>query len=365
MTKIQRISTAQLFALLYISRMVINVTYNRYSTDTTNLKYAVFTGISGFLLTLLMLIPIHLVVRAGNGRNILDSTYSISKTFSVVIAIIYAFYFFYAILHTVSFFDTMVSYVFNPNLSVIILSAIGIIATIYGACKGVQTLARASALFCVMIGIDLLILICTLIPKADFLNLEPLSTDNLPTIAKMTLSALGKNACVPSMVMLIPLTNGKTKTLSVSWAFAVYASMSILTVFMVTVLGEYLYTQTFPVYTLTAVASLGVTRRLDGIFMGVWLVGMFVRVSLLLRLFSMCTEKFSGEKKAKLSIILCGGIIFIISALLSHNNTLSKNLFHPYLLLSLTLLTAVVLPLIVTVFINRKVRQTLSNSAKA
>ena len=353
MSKVQRISTTQLFALLYISRMVINVTYNRYSADTTNLKYAVFTGISGFLLTLLMLIPIHLVVRVGNNRNILDSTYSISKKLSFVIAVIYAFYFFYAILHTVSFFDTMVSYVFNPNLSVTMLSAIGIVATIYGAYKGVQILARASALFCVMIGIMLLILVCTLIPKVDFLNLEPFSIDNLPTATKMTLSALGKNACIPSMVMLFPLTNGKTKTLSVLWAFTVYTSMSILTVFMVSVLGEYLYTQTFPVYTLTAVASLGVTRRLDGIFMGVWLVGMFVRISLLLRLFSMCTEKFYGEKKAKISIILCGGTVFVVSALLSHNNTLSQNLFHPYCLLVLTLLTAVVLPLTVIFLIKQ------------
>ena len=114
---------------------------------------------------------------------------------------------------------------------------------------------------------------------------------------------------------------------------------------MVTVLGEFVRTQAFPVYTVTAVASLGVTRRLDGIFMGVWLIGMFVKVSLFLWLFSVCVKKFFGEKIAKYSIILCSVGVLILSRVISHTENLFSVLFSNIIMFVATLITTVIVPL--------------------
>ncbi len=345
----ERISAGQLFALLYISRMVVNVTYSRYHSDINDLKYGVFSSLTALFFTLVMLIPVHLVIRSGNGRNILDSSFTTARPFSFAVALLYGIYFLWVLVYTVSFFDTMTSNVFDPNLSVTVLSAVGILSTIYGAYKGIQTLGRASTLFLVLIGIALVILTGTLIPKADFLNFEPLSADNIPSVTEMTVSALSKNSCIPAMALLIPLTDGNRKMTSLLWATAVYLSMSVIALLIIAVLGEYTFTQTFPVYTLTAVASLGVTRRLDGIFMGVWLLGMFVKVSLFIALFAMCVNKFFGEKKAKTAVFLCGGAVFGLSLLVNSVDGIADMLFNVYFAFGFTLLTAVVLPLVVTI----------------
>lgn len=354
MSETKRISAGQFFALLYISRMVVNVTYSRYHSDITQLKYGVYGSITSLFFTLIMLIPVHILLKTGNDRNILDSAFAVAKPFSVGIAVIYGTYFLWVAVNTVSFFDTMSSNVFNPNLSVTVLSAVGILSVIYGACQGIQTLGRSSTIFALLIGIALIILTLTLIPKADFLNLEMLSAENIPDVAEMTFSAIAKNSCIPAMTLLLPLVDGNKKNVSVIWATMVYLSIGVITVLIIAVLGEYTFTQTFPVYTITAVASLGVTRRLDGIFMGIWLVGMFVKVSLFGCLFAMCVNKFFGKKKAKISVFLYGGAVFVLSFLVSRNDRISAFLFHPYFAFGFTLLTAVIIPLATASFCKKK-----------
>ena len=211
MSETKRISAGQFFALLYISRMVVNVTYSRYHSDITQLKYGVYGSITSLFFTLIMLIPVHILLKTGNDRNILDSAFAVAKPFSVGIAVIYGTYFLWVAVNTVSFFDTMSSNVFNPNLSVTVLSAVGILSVIYGACQGIQTLGRSSTIFALLIGIALIILTLTLIPKADFLNLEMLSAENIPDVAEMTFSAIAKNSCIPAMTLLLPLVDGNKK----------------------------------------------------------------------------------------------------------------------------------------------------------
>ena len=360
MTDTQRLSAFQFFGMLYISRMVINVTYSRYNADTNNLKYALFSVIIALPLTILMLIPVHRAIQSGNGKNIIDSVYRISKKFAAVIAIIYTLYFVWVLLHTITLFDVMVMHVFTPDLSVTVLSAIGIGACIYGVNRGIQSLGRASILFFVLIAVALVILVCTLIPEIDIFHFEMPSSENLSAIAQMTLNSVAKNSCIPAMTFLLPLTNGSHHKITILWATAVHFSTALMTFLMVTVLGEFVRTQTFPVYTVTAVASLGVTRRFDGIFMGVWLIGMFVKVSLFLWLFSVCVKKFFGRRTAKCSVVLCSAGVLILSAVISHTENLFSVLFSNSIMFIATLITAVIVPL--TVYFLNRAKNAVDNS---
>ncbi len=355
MKTLERLSAGQLFMMLYISRMVVNVTYSSYSSDVGSLRYGVTASVIAMVITFFMLVPVYFMIRTNKNRNVTDNAFSVFRWLGKAVALIYGLYFLWILINTISFFDIMVKNAANPNTSVFILSLAVVGAAVYAAYKGIEALGRASSLIFIIIVAALIVLIFSLIPEADILNTEPPSMENSTDIMETVFNAIAKNSCIPAMAFLLPLASGNLKRGAVCWVFGVYLSMAVM-IFMITaVLGDYLDTQVFPVYTVTAIASLGVTRRLDGIFLGVWTAGMFVKISLFIYLISVCVKRIFGNKAAKLSIILSGAVIVFVSTAVSGTNGIFNLLFDVKLLFIFTMLTGVIIPLVLGVVnIRRK-----------
>lgn len=355
MKTLERLSAGQLFMMLYISRMVVNVTYSSYSSDVSSLRYGVTASVIAMVITFFMLIPVYFMIKTNKNRSVTDNAYSVFKWLGTTVAVIYGLYFLWILVNTISFFDIMVKNVVNPNTSVFMLSLAIVGAAVYAAYRGIEALGRASSIIFIIITTALIVLIFSLIPEADILNTEPPGMENSSDIMKTVFNAVAKNSCIPAMAFLLSLTSGNKKRGAVCWALGVYLSMAVMIFIITAVLGDYLDTQVFPVYTVTAVASLGVTRRLDGIFLGVWTAGMFVKISLFIYLISVCVKRILGNKAAKLSIILSGAVIVIASTAVSGTNGMFDFLFDTKLLFAFTVLTGAVIPFILGIInISRK-----------
>lgn len=344
-----RVSVSQLFIMLFISRMVVNVTYSSYTSDTHSLRYGALSAVISLLATLIMLVPVYLMFKTSNGRTVTDNSYLLFKKWGAIIAVIYGLYFLWVLINTLSQFNIMVTNVLNPTASVFILSLAVVVASMYGAYKGIEALGRASTIIFVFIAVALIILLCTLLTKADYLNLEPVTFDNTPEITETVLSMISKNSCIPAMAILLPFASGKTKSGAVWWTVAVYISTAVIITLITAVLGDYIETQVFPVYSVTAVASLGVTERLDGLFLGVWTAGMFVKISLFIYLLSACVKRIFGEMISRWSILICGILVLAVAMGISATEGLFQLIFNNYILLCLTILTGVIIPLLLAV----------------
>lgn len=340
-----RVSVCQLFIMLYISRMVVNVTYSGHTSDVHSLQYGAVAALISLVITLLMVIPVYLMFKTNNGRTVTDNSYLLFKKFGAIIAIIYGLYFLWVLINTLSQFNIMVTNVLNPTASVFILSLAVVVASMYGAYKGIEALGRASTIIFIFMVAALIILFCSLLPKADLLNLEPINIDNSEDIMKTVTNFIGKNFCIPAMAILLPFAKGNTRSGVVWWVVAVYISTALITILIIAVLGDYLQTQVFPVYSLTAVASLGVTKRLDGLFLGVWTAGMFVKISLFMYLLSACVKRIFGEVISRWSILISGVLVLVVSMGISATEGLFDLVFNKYVFLILTFVTAVVIPL--------------------
>ena len=261
-----RVSGCQLFVMLFVSRMVVNVTYSSYHSNTATLRYGMLSALLALVATLLMAIPVFVMNKTNNGRTVTDNGYLLFKKWGAVIAVIYGLYFLWVLINTLSQFNIMVTNVLSPTASVFVLSLAVVVASMYGAYKGIEALGRASAVLFFFIVIALIILLCTLIPQADCRNIEPVTLQDTGGIAETALSMISKNSCIPALALLLPFAKGNFKKGIVWWAVAVYLSTALLIFIIIAVLGDYLETQIFPVYSITALASLGVTERLDGLF---------------------------------------------------------------------------------------------------
>ncbi len=344
-----RLSVFQLFAMLYISRMVVNVTYSSYTSDINSLHYGMVAALIALPLTIVMTIPVYLMFKTGDGRTVTDNAYDLFKKWGSIIAVVYGLYFLWILINTLSQFNVMVTNVLNPTASVLVLSLAVVVASMYGAYKGIEALGRASTVIFIFITVALIILFCTLVPKVDTLNYIPVTTENTQNIFSVVTNMLAKNSCVSAMAILLPFVKGKTRGTVTWWSIAVYVTTAVFILLITGVLGDYLETQVFPVYTLTAVASLGVTERLDGLFLGVWTAGMFVKISLYIYLLSACVKRIFGEVISRWSILICGVLVLVTAMGITATDGLFDMMFNNRLLLILTLITSVVIPLFIAV----------------
>lgn len=340
-----RVSVCQLFIMLYISRMVVNVTYSGHTSDVHSLQYGAFAALISLVITLLMVIPVYLMFKTNNGRTVTDNSYLLFKKFGAIIAIIYGLYFLWVLINTLSQFNIVITNVLNPTASVFILSLAVVVSSMYGAYKGIEALGRASTIIFIFVVAALIILVCSLLPKADLLNLEFINVNDSENIIKTVTNFIAKNSCIPAMAILLPFAKGNTRSGVVWWVVAVYISTAFIIILIIAVLGDYLQTQVFPVYSLTAVASLGVTKRLDGLFLGVWTAGMFVKISLFMYLLSACVKRIFGEVISRWSILISGVLVLVVSMGISATEGLFDLIFNKDIFLILTLVTAVVIPL--------------------
>lgn len=345
-----KISVSQLFIMLFISRTIVNITYSVYVTDTRNMwEYITSCGIT-FILTLFMAMPVYYMNKKFNGESVLDVSYNIFNRVGTVIAIIYAVYFVWVLCYTLSLFDLFVTDLMNPKISSVALSLAVIGASIYGSYKGVEALARSSSIVFISIVALVLFIVCALFSQVDKLNIEPLFNNGVNATVDGVLFMIARNSCIPVMAVALSLTNGgntKIKKGIFWWCFGIYATSAVLIYLSVGVLGRYyLATQTFPIYTVASVAQIGIFKRLDAVFLGVWTAGIFIKSSLFIYLVSLCIKKIWGEKASKIAIAVTGAIVFLCSFGISSSQTMVDILFNNYILLSLTILTAVVIPLI-------------------
>lgn len=351
-----RVSVGQLFVMLYISRMVINVTYSSYNADTSTLRYGMLSSVFALVTTLLMSVPVFIMFKTSNGRTVTDNSYLLFKKWGAIIAVVYSLYFLWVLINTLTQFNIMVTNVLNPTASVFILSLAVITSSMYGAYKGIEALGRASTIIFFFIVSAMIILFCTLIPQTDLLNLEPITIQDSKGISEIALSMISKNSCIPALAILLPFAKGNSKRGVVWWAVAVYLSTALLILIITAVLGDYLETQIFPVYSITALASLGVTERLDGLFLGVWTAGIFIKISLFLYLLSACVKRIFGETISRWSILICGALVLITSMGISAKEGLFQIIFNNNLMLILTLVTGVVIPLVLSIINKFKIK---------
>ncbi len=341
-----KISVSQLFVMLFISRTIVNITYSVYVADTTQLYDHLFSSLCAFFLTLLMTVPIYLLYKKNNEHSILDCGYNSLGKAGAVIAVVYAIYFLWVLCYTLSLFDLFVTDLMNPKISAVALSLGVMAASIYGAYKGIEALARTSGLVFIAILAAGVFLVCALFAQIDPMNFTPMFYNGYQGIVDGVLLMLARNSCIPAMAVLLPMTQkGNVKKGIFWWCFGVYATTALI-IFLVTgVMGDYVRTQPFPVYTATSVAEIGIFQRMDAVFLGVWTAGIFIKSALFIYLVSLCIKKIWGERAGRISVIVTGTVVLLITFGIIASQTVMEILFNNYILLLLTVLTGVILPL--------------------
>ena len=351
------ITVGQLFGMFFISRMIVNMTYNPMLTGGDSMWDHILSAAISFVLVFIMVIPVYKLCSIRGGIDIANASYLFLGKAGAIVCSIYALYYAFVSIYTLSLFDSFVSNDMSPNIPMLALSFMVIIVSCYAACKGIEGIARASFFILILVVLSLAFITIALFPQVDVKKFTPLMYDGNKQVVNGIILMLSRTSCVPAMAMLLPYVKGNKKRGIVIWNIAVYVTIAILITVIVGSLGDYLKIQSFPIYTATCIAEMGILKKLDALYLGVWITGLFVKMSLFIYLISACIKRVLGQKAAKISIFISGIIIALLSFFISRSIELILLVYSLRVIMILTLITAIIIPLILLIINSIKCRR--------
>lgn len=343
-----RISSGQLFSLLFISRILTTVTFSPRLSDG-HLNGDFFINIfSACIFIVLLAIPPALYYKrfpALNPIRLADN----SKLLSVIYLCVFLFF---AGVSVSRFFIFLTSVIFpEKNMSVFLV--IAILLCSYCAFLGIEALARGNAVLLFIIAVGVGVILFFVKDEFSVYNLEPLFYHPFPDSLKSGLSAAGRTVEAAAFLFLAPRANGKMKKSFFICIIGFAVSLTVLFLFLNGVSGEYAQTQLFPFYSLTVIANFPFFERLDAVFTAIWIFVILIKCSVLIYISEpIVSDLFKTQRKT--SIIICFAVTSALSLALSINLRIHRAVSSAVVTGVLTFITSFVIPSVLIIKKSRK-----------
>lgn len=309
------ITVSQLFVTMFTSQMIMNLTYNPVLSGSSVMWAHIASAIISLFFTFIIIIPLCKLRKISPNKNIISLSFDLFGKPGKIINLIYSIYFLATSCITMSLFSVFVSNAINPNIPIQVLITLIVLVAIYGAYKGIEGIVRASSIIFVLIVLALGAFIFSLIFQINPLNYTITLENEQNDIIHGVLVLMARMSSLPAIAMLYPKAKGKFQKGIGFWIIALFLTISVIVVILVGAIGSYVKTHIFPVYAATGVIEVGIFKRLDSLYLSIFTMGVFVRVSLFLYLFANSTSQMFKSKK-QLLFLLIAGIITITSGIL-------------------------------------------------
>lgn len=343
------ITAPQLFSLLFLVNIIIGITYNLPMAQSSNMWDHAISAAVALLINVVYLLPVYKLYKINPTMSIADNCAVNFKKLGTVFLIIYGVYYLFACCYTLSLFNIFVRDVVNPDISLFMLTLCVILAASYATCKGIEGIARACTIILFIICASIAFIVLTLIPQIDVMNFPPLLFEGLTDTVNGTVYLASLSFYVPLAAIIMPFAKGSIKKTLIASTVSIYALFVLVIAVVTGALGDYLKTQNFPIYTATSVAGIGVFKRMDAIYLGIFTTGLFITVSLFLFAFFSVMKRLFGEGKSKIIIFLGDALVLILSLILPMFKEVSCFFYDIKFIFMFTMATAFVIPLVILI----------------
>ena len=354
MTRAVKVSAGQIFCMLFVSRIVLMLTYSAGSMELTWGVDYLLVMLTYMAANFLTAIPIFVLCFRNPGMNVIECAQKAFGRGAIAVAVIYGLFFLYISARDVGRFNLFVTSVLNPHVPVFLFSLLVIVAACYAAGLGVEAVLRTSTVIAAILVLSLLFIIIALIPQLDLLGMDPIHVTSVSDFLRSAFRGISHTPEPLALLLLIPLAKGKVGKGFIIWNIVTAAVMLLLSFLVYGVLGIYTTQLAFPFYSAATVAELGIFQRMDAVFTAIWMGGAFIKTTFTLLLAVTCFQHVFG-KKYKTLLIWLGGLIMVgASVLFSEDiqSALVKNFATAEGILVLVLM--VVIPLILLIAGRKK-----------
>lgn len=266
-----KISAFQFFAIVFVSRAVVSLTYIQAVTIGNFSTEILISYFLSFLLAVLCSIPAILCIN--RGISIRESKFA---------SIFYTIYCLYVCAISVSRFCYFVVSKMNTQVPLFVIMLIVFISAGYGAYLGIESLSRFGFFCAVILCIVTVVVIGFNIKNFEVLNLYPIYSNTKTDMIKSTLLFCTNTT---QSVLLLLLSDKVNANPVKPYFFGIglsYIIMFLLLLFCCGVLGSNANLQSFPIFSLFCLASVSDMSRLDILHTSFWTFAVYLKSAVLL-----------------------------------------------------------------------------------
>lgn len=316
----KKINTVQLYSMFYIFRMVGTFTYMLRLRAPLSATDRAIMAFCYLFFSVAFAAPVLICI--GNEPHIGLMAYvkNTSKKTQQCIGLFYMFTFLWSASVVASRFSLFSGIVLlqQENLGIFMLILVGV--SIYCASKGPEPLARTGVIVAVLLFVSLLLMTLTVVKEFDAVLLPPPLQTGLSSVVYQGFHSACRNIETTSLLFIAPKTSGNLRKGYLPWILFFCLQLASLFLLAGGIAAEYGELQMFPLYTLAALAKIGILERMDDLLTGVWVICAMLKIAFLLHTATQAAEQGSQKKPDRLLLLLLGGLfVFGSNLFLSQN----------------------------------------------
>ena len=342
-----KISSAQFFIAMFVSRVVVTIALNAHYTGGENMLDTIFSYLAAMALGAVLAVPIWLAV--GKGSSVPELALENMGWAGRLVPVCYGLYFVLVGGTSLALFQIFLMDTVNPGFSAGLVIAALVGVALYGALRGIETVARcATCVFVVLLlGCGLVFSIVSRRFSPD--NLEPLFSGGISQAGHGVLLFLARTSIFADMAVLLPQVKGRKKLGFAGWMLGTSLFVGVTVLLIVGCLGRYAYTQNFPVYVLASITEVRSLQRLDAVFTGVWMMGLVIKLACDLYACRVCFSLLTKRKEPQWALWVTAGAVLILALAVVRYSQVQKWFLDTNFLFWCTVISGGVLPLAVWV----------------
>ena len=342
-----KISSAQFFIAMFVSRVVVTIALNAHYTGGENLLDNIVSNLLAMILSLVIALPIRLALGREQQASVPELAMASMGRAGGLVPLCYGLYFVLAGGSSLGLFQIFLMDTVNPGFSAALVVTALVAVALYGAVKGLETVARCAVCVFAAMALGCGLVFAMASARFRWENLEPLFYNGPGQARQGVALFLARTSLFADMAVLLPQVQGRKKLGFAGWLLGTALFMGCLIFLLAGCLGRYAYTQNFPVYVLASLSEVRSLQRLDAVFTGIWMMGLVIKLAFDLYACRVCFTALTRRKEPRPALWVTALAILALALLTARSRTVQGLLLDTDFLFLCTILSGALVPLIV------------------
>ena len=342
-----RISSAQFFMAMFVSRVIVTIALNAQYTGGENLLDNMVSYLLAMALGFLIALPVWMLHKRHPELPVGEAAKLGFGKAGGLASLCYILYFILINGTSLALFEIFLMDTVNPDFSSAFVAAAILAVALYGAIRGIETVARCATCVFVVLLLGCALVFGIVAMRFQPENLEPLFYNGWGQTIQGTVLFIARTSIFADMAILLPMVQGRKKLGFACWSGGTAVFVCGLILLLVGCLGRYAYTQNFPVYALASITEVRSMQRLDAVFIGVWMMGLIIKLACDLYACRVCFSSLLGKRWPKARVSFTAVAVLALALTTAAFRPLQQLLLNTWFLFFCTLFTGFLIPLAV------------------
>ncbi|MCZ8517715.1 endospore germination permease [Paenibacillus filicis] len=321
MTVSNKISYKQLVYLMILSRIVITLTYLPGLTSPPKNRDFWIAELLNFPFHILFAIPLYLLWRRYPEQSIIEYSQTLLGKLGKGIGFLYIWFFLHFAAITLSQFDLFLTTMVMPETPILFFAASLTLFCAYAVRKDIEVIGRLSELIAPLIMVTVITILLLLFNEMRLEELSPVLESGLMPVLYNGFTSAARTTEIIGMTMILPFLNDRKKAERAILVSMIFISIFfvLITIPVLTVYGiEHAKRLSFPFFQVVKMISIGnFLEHLESIHVGVWVLGVFVKISFYYYMAVLGLKQMFNFKDYKTFVLPMGTILVPLSIMIS------------------------------------------------